>query len=118
MTPEQILVFVLIAYLLMQSILIRRDALQSVNAMARILEKQQEQAKEREEDLWKRAQFEVKSARDQAQAVHEQLLKAKMPKIIPMTQQMFPYQNSAPQQNSKNRTIRPGIDDAATMGAR
>jgi len=64
---------VVVAYSIVQSALIRRDAIRSVENMGKILHQAQEDAKAREGEIWQRAQVDVELARAQAKEATDRL---------------------------------------------
>lgn len=83
-SSQDVLIFALVAYILVQSILIRKDALSSVRALGAILHQAQEDSKTREEeskarerDAWQRANVESELLRAQLHEAHRRVLASK-----------------------------------------
>jgi len=113
---EQILIYVLVGYLLVQSILIRKDAKESVQSLGNILHEAQKDAKEREEGIWKRANVEVEVKNRQLQEAHKFVLRAKVP-LIQQQQPDLPFTGPMSANGQRQRPPRrSGIPDSATMG--
>ncbi|MBU0599154.1 hypothetical protein KKF61_09305 [Patescibacteria group bacterium] len=114
---EQILIYVLVGYLLVQSILIRKDAKESVQALGNILHEAQKDSKEREEGIWKRANVELEVKHRQLQEAHKVVLRAKSPLLVQQQQPDLPFSGPMSQNGQRARsTRRSGIPDSATMG--
>jgi len=112
---EQVLIYILVGYLLIQSVLIRKDAKESVQSIGSILHQFQGDSKEREEDIWKRANVELQVKNKQLQEAHRFVLRAKGHSPPAQVQPDLPFgmtQNNRPTAPQRRRE---GIPDAATM---
>jgi len=142
MTIEPILLYVLIGALLAQTIwicwhskrlvdpaltdarktvtAIRQDANDSIRLIDGILRDFQDDALEREKQVWGRSRAEVEKAEARYQQVHNSLLKIKMmPRTAQPVAAQAPLPFPGPQNNgAKQAPRRPGVRDGATMGAR